>query len=627
MVVAVKSKGTGFRGLANYLEKGSAGKPKPGRIEWIEARNLSTPDPSTAARIMRATANHNDRVADAKAKPVEHLSISWEPTDKPSKEQMIEVADRVLRAAGLDRSQALIVAHNDTQHAHVHLFINRVDPETFKVVSDSHDYLAIEAVLRKAEREFGWKETPGHHWRFPDQGRPQPDQRPSKIERRQIEEGKRPFADLVRDAARQDFREAADWGDLERRLAEKGLRLEPVGKVGFVVSDGQEKCKASEIDRGAGRGALEKRFGSYEQRNDRAALDRASQQDGRTRPDRGGDSRRPNLTGDGRDERRLDPDGPRPGGDQPRDGRDRTPDAGDRHETDVRGGGAGPDRRDAGRGDERVRDEVPAWWRELSRVEQQPPSLNAALERLERFDAVTVRLEQAEAEAAKLVKAVAKIEAKERWGATVKADTIRQLGKVYRDPEKAFERIKAEIDAHGSGRATGKLERQPEAFGKLRGGRVAGGILTKRPFTIIANAERRAAKSQVADVARELRKYVGAERAVQAAAAGKPDLVRQRDQAQASVASLRAERGEGERWERVRDVERAAKAATPKERTSLSPERRQALAQIEAEQRARYQKHNVQRSQQQAPTNKAQERAQAPARAPTRGRGGPVPER
>lgn len=260
-------------------------------------------------------------------------------------------------------------------------------------------------------------------------------------------------------------------------------------------------------------------------------------------------------------------------------------------------------------------------------MEQQPPSLNAALERLERFDALTVRLGQAEEQVAKLAKAVAKIEAKERWGATVKVDTIRQLGKVYRDPEKAFERIKAEISAHGSGRATSKLERQPEAFGKLRGWRVAGGVLTKRPFTIIANAERRAAKSQVADVARELRKYVGAERAVKAAAAGKPDLVRQRDQAQASVAGLRAERGEGERWERVRDVERAAKAATPKERTSLSPERRQALAQIEAEQRARYQKHNAQRSQQQAPANKAQNRAQALARAPTRGRGGPVPER
>lgn len=336
MVVACKSKGTGFKGLASYLEKGSTRDPKPGRIEWIEMRNISTPDPATAARIMRATANHNERVETGKAKPVEHLSISWEPGDRPSKAQMIEVADRVLRAAGLDRNQALIVAHNDTSHAHVHLFINRVDPDSFKVAVDKHDYWPIEEALRKAEREFGWRETPGHHWRFPDQQRPTREQAPSKAERREIETGKRPFADLVRDAARQDFKEATNWRELEHRLAAKGLRLEPVGKVGLVVTDGQEKCKASEIDRSAGRGALEKRFGTYDHRHDRTP-ERTPQQDGRDSHDGGGEGRRANTGSPGRDERQPHANGEGTGRDQPGYDSNGPTDANDRHAPSDRG--------------------------------------------------------------------------------------------------------------------------------------------------------------------------------------------------------------------------------------------------------------------------------------------------
>lgn len=439
MVVAVKSKGTGFRGLAQYLEKGSARNPNPGRIEWIEARNLTTPDPVTAARIMRATANHNDRVAGAAAKPVEHLSISWEAGDRPTKEQMIEVADRVLQAAGLSRNQALIVAHNDTRHAHVHLFINRVDPETFRVASDKHDYWPIEKALRQAEREFGWKETPGHHWRFPDQQRPHPDHNHSKIDRRQIEEGKRPFVDLVRDAARQDFKAATDWADLERRLADNGLRLEPVGKVGFIVTDGQERCKASEIDRGAGRGALEKRLGSYEQQHDRGP-EWAPQQDRGVEQDRSGEGRRPDAGDHSRDAGHHEPGRPRPDRSEPSHGRDRAPDAGQRDQAHGGDHRPGPDRGDAGRGGERVRDEAP-WWHQHQRPEQ-PASLNAAFERLEKFDRISGRLKNAEAELALREKELKQTTGKAAWGEKVKAEAIRELGKVYRAPEQAFRVLK-----------------------------------------------------------------------------------------------------------------------------------------------------------------------------------------
>lgn len=212
------------------------------------------------------------------------------------------------------------------------------------------------------------------------------------------------------------------------------------------------------------------------------------------------------------------------------------------------------------------------------------------------------------------------------WGEKVKADTIRELGKVYRDPEQAFERIKAEIDRAGTGRATAKLERQPEAFGKMHGWRVAGGILTKQPFTLFASSARREAKSHVADIGREMRRWAGADKAVRAALAGKTELTRLRDQDRATAEQLRAERGTSHRWEHVREIERAAKTATPKERAALSPERQRTLEKIQAEQRTRFEKVNQERGRQQAQA-KEQQQTRAPSRAPTRGRDGPDFER
>jgi hypothetical protein len=592
MVVACKTKGTGFKALANYLEKGSEAAPKPGRIEWIEARNIATPDPATAARIMRATANHNDRVAAGGAKPVEHLSISWEPGDKPSKDQMIMVADRVLKAVGLDRNQALIIAHNDTDHSHVHLFVNPVDPDSFKVAPDKHDYWIIEEVLRKAEREFGWRETPGHHWRFPDQERPSKERTPSKAERREIEEGKRPFAALVRDAARQDFKEAKTWSDLEQRLAAKGLRLEPVGKVGLVVTDGKERCKASDIDRSAGRKSLEGRLGSYEQRHDTAVIQGSHQRDGHGRG-RGGPGS--DLEQAGRRQRGLDQDGPRPGGDGPQPGADRRPDAGGRPAPDHRYGDPGPGVGDSGGSSERLRDESSRL--HARPMERQPPSLTDSIAALQRYDTQAIATKEAETELREIKAQLARIDGKDRWAAKELEATLRQLAKVYRAPERAYARIQDEIARHGAGKVTARLERHPEAFGRLRGWRLAGGILTKQPWTIFASAERRAALRQITDLGREIRKQAGIDRAVKAAAVSRPALEQRANFLGATIDTIRQHQGERLRWDYVRDIERAAKLAAKSERKALSPEAAKVLDKIEADQRARFAKLNQDRAQ------------------------------
>src|SRR5690606_30045922 len=110
------------------------------RVAWTETRNLATDRVDVATRVMIATARDADRLkrdAGIKAtgrkaqKPVMSYSLAWHPSEagKLDRAEMVRAADDSLRVLGLEKHQAVIVAHRDRAHPHVHVIVNRVSPE------------------------------------------------------------------------------------------------------------------------------------------------------------------------------------------------------------------------------------------------------------------------------------------------------------------------------------------------------------------------------------------------------------------------------------------------------------------------------------------------------------------
>lgn len=273
------SRGSSFGGLHAYLVHGPAQDddraeglqdyllgPTSNRALWTSVRNLPTDDPQLAARIMTATAAQNVRVQ----KPVYHLSLALEPGEELSRQQWEQVADRVLRDLGLDEHQVLIVAHDDTEHPHVHLMINRVHPQHLKAWHNGHDYYRVEKSLRHIERDMGLRQVPGHHYRLKDQERPEREGQETAGERARRERtGEPSWAEQVRFRTYNTLRKAESWRELENGLADEGLRLKRRGG-GLVVTDGERMVKASRLYRRASYHWLESRFGeSYEQWQER----------------------------------------------------------------------------------------------------------------------------------------------------------------------------------------------------------------------------------------------------------------------------------------------------------------------------------------------------------------------
>lgn len=128
------------------------------RIAGLEMRNLSADSLPDATLLME---NHAGLSVRAK-KPIVHLTISYAPTDRVSREQMMADADRVLKSLGAQDAQAIIVVHDDKAYKHFHVVYNRVNADG-RCISDSNSKRKIESVLRQIESERGLRLVPGRH--------------------------------------------------------------------------------------------------------------------------------------------------------------------------------------------------------------------------------------------------------------------------------------------------------------------------------------------------------------------------------------------------------------------------------------------------------------------------------
>jgi hypothetical protein len=169
MVPAVTEGGRSFKGAALYYlhdkrQEGERERLSSDRVAWAETLNLSTDDPERGWRIMADTAMSQadlkmaagERTTGRKlTKPVYAYSLAWHPDEKVTREEQMEAARESLKVQGLDGYQAIILAHNDEPHAHVHIVVNRVHPENGKAATLSNNTLKLSKWAEDYERKRG----------------------------------------------------------------------------------------------------------------------------------------------------------------------------------------------------------------------------------------------------------------------------------------------------------------------------------------------------------------------------------------------------------------------------------------------------------------------------------------
>ena len=285
-----------FDGLNDYLVRNQKTITEPVEVEPGTQRvnigdvtcqyNTFTLD--DAAKEMNAVALQNTRTRD----PVVHYVLSWPDHEKPSDDAVFDSVKFTLTAMGMDGHQYVAAIHRDTDNLHVHVAVNRINPETYKAASQSFSKDTLHKACRILEMKNGWTHSNGAYIvnqnqqivRNPNSHKERGNWKSKDaINKMESKDGTEPLyryimGDEKESGSRQNYlhitsglRDAKSWNDVHRAFSEVGLRLEKaVEHKGYVITHqgdhGTTAVKASLIFNRAQYTikSMEERFGRYE---------------------------------------------------------------------------------------------------------------------------------------------------------------------------------------------------------------------------------------------------------------------------------------------------------------------------------------------------------------------------
>lgn len=270
----------GFRRLGQYViapvVPGSAPAPESGvdalgtyiadqarhadRVEWTRVTNCQAATVRGAVSEIDATQALNTR---SKADPNYHLVIAFPPGETPTREQIEDIEDTLVRGLGLGDHQRISALHNDKAHLHLHVAINLIHPETFKSAKIFRDHTTLAQLAAGLEVKHGLERT--SHEIPNDRG----GRTPEAAKTMETHTAQEPFVDWARRVAGEALVAAGQsdggWQSLHDAAARYGLEIRPRG-AGLVIAKADEPAlmmKASDLDRSLSFKRLVERHGAF----------------------------------------------------------------------------------------------------------------------------------------------------------------------------------------------------------------------------------------------------------------------------------------------------------------------------------------------------------------------------
>ncbi len=227
------------------------------RVGAVRITNCHSEAPALAIKEIMATQAMNTR---AKGDRTYHLVVSFAAGEKPSHEQLADIEETLCAAVGLGAHQRLSAVHCDTDHLHIHVAINKIHPESFRLVEPYFDQRKLMAACEALEQKHGLIRTRhgvSNSRAIHRNGR-----------RTVSREEKERFRDEVRDLIKNGFEirvaQAADWAELHGLFFEAGLQVRLRG-AGLAISRqiGGLSVKASSVHPALSLPALIARLGPF----------------------------------------------------------------------------------------------------------------------------------------------------------------------------------------------------------------------------------------------------------------------------------------------------------------------------------------------------------------------------
>ena len=204
--------------------------------------------------------------------PVQHWMFSWQEGEQPTREQVEEVVDMFLEKMWLVGHQTVYGLHYDTDNYHLHIAVNRMNPETGKVIRPHSGFDIREAhkLVPFIESRQGWASEENPMYAVLENGELARRRTAREVKPKpaalnfEHATGEKSAQRIAQERGHDIIKNAQSWAELYEKLAGVGLRFKKKGS-GAIIFVGDIAVKASSVDRAFSMGKLCKRLGDFEE--------------------------------------------------------------------------------------------------------------------------------------------------------------------------------------------------------------------------------------------------------------------------------------------------------------------------------------------------------------------------
>jgi hypothetical protein len=226
------------------------------KVAWYRITNCQSDTPAVAIAEVLTTQAENHRT---KSDKTYHLVVSLPHWERLTREQAADIEDTICAGLGFSEHQRVSAVHQDTDHSHLHIAINKIHPTNFRCIEPYYPYYKLDTLAKELEIKYGLYQANriGQGKRFASAG---------DVEAHQQEESfLRWLHENLGDQLKEVLKDGQGWQAIHELLATHGAIIKPRGAgLAIVTMDGKVGIKASSFDRKLSLKSLTDRFGAYE---------------------------------------------------------------------------------------------------------------------------------------------------------------------------------------------------------------------------------------------------------------------------------------------------------------------------------------------------------------------------
>lgn len=183
-----------------------------------------------------------------------HLIASFHATDVLTDETLRKVSTEIINRLGYQGHQCLVAEHTDTDHRHLHIVVNKIRPETGKMIEHWRAYKVLAEVARELETSYGF--VPDNHGTKQTAGA-------SRAADLEAHRGQESFIGYLRNELKGKLSTVENWEQFHALLNAAGVSVKLRGNGLVFVDAAGLHVKASSVGREFSKAALEKKFGAF----------------------------------------------------------------------------------------------------------------------------------------------------------------------------------------------------------------------------------------------------------------------------------------------------------------------------------------------------------------------------